>query len=89
MKAKKNSYKETDILENAILEIRWNELEITACPKCGSKRIFQGSMGDGLLSGYTSNYVCKECGYKGMPFIFDNEIEYKKFITAHQKEKQK
>jgi len=64
-------------------------LEITACPKCGSKRIFQGTMRDGLLSGYTSNYVCKECGYQGMPFIFDNEKEYKKFINSHQKQNQK
>jgi len=64
-------------------------LEITACPKCGSKHIYQGTLMSGLPAGYTSNYVCKECGYQGMPFIFDNEVEYKKFIIAHQKEKQK
>jgi len=73
-------------------------LEITACPKCGSKYIYQATLGSGLPSGYTSNYVCKECGYnyvckecgyKGMPFIFDNEAEYKKFIIANQKEKLK
>ena len=60
-------------------------MEITACPKCGSKYIYQATLGNGLPSGYTSNYVCKECGYKGMPFIFDNEAEYKKFIIANHK----
>ena len=64
-------------------------MEITACPKCGSKYIYQATLGSGLPLGYTSNYVCKECGYKGMPFIFDNEAEYKKFIIANQKEKLK
>jgi len=62
-------------------------LDITACSKCGSKHIYQATLRSGLPSGYTSNYVCKECGYQGMPFIFDNEVEYKKFITALQKEK--
>jgi len=62
-------------------------LEITACPTCGSRHIYQGTIRSGLPAGYTSNYVCKECGYQGMPFIFDNEMEYKKFIIAHQKEK--
>ncbi len=64
-------------------------MEITACPKCGSKHIYQGTLRSGLPMGYTSNYVCKECGYQGMPFIFDNEAEYKKFIIANQKEKEK
>jgi len=60
-------------------------LEFTACPKCGSKRIYQATLGSGLPSGYTSKYVCKECGYKGMPFIFDNEEDYKNFLTANKK----
>ena len=60
-------------------------MEITACPKCGSKRIYQGILRSGLPSGYTSNYECKECGYQGMPFIFDNEVDYKKFVISKQK----
>jgi len=64
-------------------------LDITACPKCGSTHIYQGTIRNGLPAGYTSNYVCKVCGYKGMPFIFNDEIEYKKFIITLQKENQK
>ena len=59
-------------------------MEITACPKCGSKKIFQSTLRTGLPAGYTSNYVCKDCGYQGMPLIFDSETEYKKFKTAHK-----
>lgn len=55
-------------------------MEITACPNCGSKRIYQGTMGDGVLTGYTYREVCKDCGYQGMPIIFDSEEEYKKFL---------
>ena len=64
-------------------------MEITACPKCGSKHIYQGTIRSGLPTGYTSNYVCKECGYQGMPFIFDNENEYRKFLNTLQKDKHK
>ncbi len=57
-------------------------MKITACPKCGSQNIFQGTMGDGVLTGYTSTDVCKDCGYKGQPIIFDSEKEYKRFLGA-------
>ena len=55
-------------------------MEIIACPNCGSRRIFQGTMGDGVLIGYTFKEVCRNCGYQGMPIIFDSEKEYKKFL---------
>ena len=47
-------------------------MEITACPKCRSKRIYQATLGSELPAGYTSKYVCKDCSYKGMPFIIAN-----------------
>jgi hypothetical protein len=65
---------------------------IYACPKCGSRRIFQGRLKDGVLTGYTSKEVCRDCGYRGSPIIFDSEIEYKKFlkgITSNKKQKSK
>lgn len=55
-------------------------MEIIACPNCGSKKIFQGTMGDGVLTGYTTRSVCKNCGYQGMPIIFDTEENYQKFL---------
>lgn len=57
-------------------------MEIKACPNCGSRRIYQGRMGDGVLTGYTSRNVCRNCGYQGMPIIFDSEKEYKKFLVS-------
>lgn len=60
-------------------------MEITACPKCGSTNIHHGSMRDGLLPGYTSKYVCKVCGYQGMPLSFDSEEKYKKFLVGLKK----
>jgi len=57
-------------------------MEIIACPKCGSRRIFQGRLRDGLLTGYTSKDVCRNCGYQGMPIIFDSESDYKKFLKS-------
>jgi len=64
-------------------------MEITACPKCGSRRIFQGRLKEGVLTGYTTKYVCRDCGYQGFPFIFDSEEEYKKFFNQIKKEKTK
>jgi transcription elongation factor Elf1 len=55
-------------------------MEIKACPHCGSRKIFQGTLKDGVLTGYTSRSVCKDCGYQGSPIIFDSEKEYKKFV---------
>jgi hypothetical protein len=59
-------------------------MRITACPKCGSKNIFQGTMGDGVLTGYTTKDVCRNCGYQGSPIIFDSEREYEFFLTEFE-----
>ena len=55
-------------------------MEIIACPKCGSRRIYQGTLGDGVLTGYTSREVCHNCGFQGMPLIFDSEEDYINFL---------
>ncbi len=68
-------------------------MEIKACPRCGSTNIYQGTMGDGVLTGYTSREVCKNCGFQGMPVIFNSQEDYKKFVNELKKptllEKQK
>ena len=61
-------------------------MTITACPKCGSRRIFQGRLRDGVLTGYTSKEVCRDCGYRGSPFIFDSIKEYNNFLRQLKKE---
>jgi DNA-directed RNA polymerase subunit RPC12/RpoP len=62
-------------------------MEIIACPNCGSRRIYQGTMGEGVLTGYTTRNVCKNCGYQGMPIIFDSEKDYQKFLIGKSKDK--
>lgn len=62
-------------------------MEIKACPNCGSTQIYQGRMGEGVLTGYTSRNVCRNCGYQGMPIIFDTEKEYKKFLESKSQKK--
>jgi transcription elongation factor Elf1 len=58
-------------------------MEITACPKCGSKKIAMGTMGVGITFGVTSwKSVCKQCGYQGEPLLFDSEEEYTKFLQG-------
>ena len=57
-------------------------MEIKACPNCGSRRIFQGRMSEGVLTGYTNKDVCRNCGYQGMPIIFDSEKDYKNFLKS-------
>ena len=56
-------------------------MKITACPKCGSRNIRQGTMGEGVLTGYTTKDVCRDCGYRGSPILFDSEREYTKFLA--------
>jgi len=60
-------------------------MKITACPKCGSRNIFQGRLKDGVLTGFTSREVCRDCGYRGSPIIFDSEKEYQKFFEQLKK----
>jgi len=55
-------------------------MEITACPSCGSKNIFS------YLSVIGMNYLCKDCGFQGVPFIFDSEEDYQVFLDELKKQ---
>ncbi len=61
-------------------------MKISACPKCGGKDIPQGNLRDGILTGYTVKYVCKDCDYQGIPIIFGSEKEYNIFLKCIKKE---
>lgn len=63
-------------------------MEIIACPKCGSRKIFQGRLKEGVLTGYTSKEVCRDCGYRGTSIIFDDVENYKNFLKALSAEKE-
>jgi hypothetical protein len=64
---------------NTLIDEERIKLVIYACPRCGSRRIRQGALYVGALTGYRE--VCRECNYHGMPVIFDTEEEYQRFIT--------
>jgi len=58
-------------------------MKIFACPKCGSRHIYMGTMDSGITFGVTSNnYICRDCNYQGMPIIFKSEKEYKLFLDG-------
>jgi hypothetical protein len=63
----------------SFLEFYGGYLEIYACPRCGSRRIRQGALHIGALTG--SKEVCLHCGYQGMPIIFESEEQYHKFLN--------
>ena len=60
-------------------------MKIYACPKCGSRKIGQGAMDVGAITGYKD--LCKNCGYRGMPLIFYSKKEYENFIEKLSQEK--
>jgi hypothetical protein len=62
-------------------------MEIIACPCCGSRKIYQGTLSDGVLTGYSNKDVCRNCGYQGIPIIFSSEEEYKKFLKEKPSKK--
>lgn len=56
-------------------------MKIKACPSCGSKNIFAGTMESGITFGITSwKEMCRDCGYQGQSITFDSEEDYKKFL---------
>ena len=64
-------------------------MKVTACPKCGSKKISMGTIGSGVTFGITSWIEqCRECGYQGQSIIFESEREYKEFIEKLKGKKQ-
>jgi len=44
-------------------------MEFTTCPQCGNKHIQQKKIHDTVFDKPTVEYVCKICGYQGVPLI--------------------
>lgn len=62
-------------------------MKIYACPRCGSKEIFMGTIDSGVLIGMTSTKnVCKKCGFQGNAILFDSEQEYQHFLKEIKKQ---
>ena len=54
-------------------------MTIYAFPHCGSRRIRQGALYVGALTG--AKEVCRNCHYQGMPLLFDTEEAYQQFLN--------
>ena len=61
-------------------------MKTSTCPRCGSKEIGPNNLKTGLMIGFRVKYVCKDCDYQGMPFIFGSEKEYNAFLKGIKKE---
>lgn len=46
-------------------------MELATCPQCGSKYIQPENIKDTVLDKSTTEYVCKVCGYQGIPLILE------------------
>jgi len=46
-------------------------MEVTTCPHCGSKQIQQEIIKEVVLNDVAVDYVCKVCGYQGLPLILE------------------
>jgi len=46
-------------------------MELATCPQCGSKHIQKETIKDVVLDKPTAEYVCKVCGYQGVPLILE------------------
>lgn len=55
--------------------------------KCFGKRIRRHFHSKNVDIGYfplVMDWVCEDCGYKGIPIVFCNEEDYVNFITIHE-----
>jgi hypothetical protein len=63
-------------------------MKITACLRCGSKNLDIADMSDGITPGIDLNKrVCRDCDWQGIPFEFETENDYQKFLKGFEKKK--
>ena len=62
-------------------------MKIYACPRCGSREIFMGTIDSGVLIGVSSTKsVCRNCGFQGNPLLFTSKKQYQQFIEEIKKQ---
>jgi DNA-directed RNA polymerase subunit RPC12/RpoP len=60
-------------------------MEIYACPMCGSKTLIKKYLYDSPITYVHESheiYVCKKCGWEGIPISFRTEKQYKRYVDA-------
>lgn len=64
-------------------------MEIYACPECGSKILVKKYLIESPITYVHENYetfICKECGWEGVPICFRTEKQYIKYLDEIRKE---
>ncbi|MEM4308275.1 MAG: hypothetical protein QXU48_04350 [Thermoplasmata archaeon] len=65
-------------------------MRIYACPHCGSRTLIKKYLVEGPITYVHESYeifICKQCGWEGMPISFRTEKQYLKFLDELGKEK--
>ncbi|MDI6856286.1 MAG: hypothetical protein QMD21_05845 [Candidatus Thermoplasmatota archaeon] len=63
-------------------------MKIRACMKCGSTNLRTRAVSEGLIPGdmlSTNKLICNDCGYIGVPIVFDSMEEQKTFSERKHK----
>lgn len=64
---------------------------IKACTKCFSRRVKRHYRDKNIRVDYfplVIDWVCEDCGYKGIPIVFCNEEDYVKFVSVVEENKE-
>ena len=61
-----------------------SNMEIIACPLCGSKNTHSLAVGNSALPYFARGYACADCVFKGVPLIFASEKIYQNFLDLQK-----
>jgi hypothetical protein len=60
-------------------------MDLAACPRCAGLGMRMRHLGEGGVLGMEGSVAtCGECGYQGMPLLFDAEEDYRVFREEHR-----
>lgn len=69
-------------------EIELDEGPVWACLRCGSPRVRQAQLSEGMVPGGGDGlaWVCDRCGARGLPLQFEDATAYRLFVQGlHEK----
>ena len=61
-----------------------SNMEIIACPLCGSKNTHSLIIGNLSFPYFVNGYACEDCVFKGVPLIFASEKIYQNFLNLRK-----
>lgn len=66
-------------------------MRIYACPLCGSRVLIKKYLLEGPITYVNESseiFICKECGWEGMPLCFRTEKQYLRFLGEIQRKEE-